>query len=219
MTEFVTHDVKRFIIEKPKNYIFKPGQATEVAIKQEAWQKEKRPFTFTSLNEDQVLEFTIKSYPTKKYPDHEGVTEQLHTLKPGDKLILEEPWGTINYQGSGIFIAGGAGITPFIAIIRDLKNRHKIKGNRLFFSNKKAHDVILEKEFRNTFSSEDLLLTLTKETQTGYYAGRIDKNFLNKHVKNFKQNFYVCGPSAMVQDLKNILKKLGAKVDTIVFEK
>ena len=31
--EQVTHDVKRFRFEKPKNYIFKPGQATDVSIK------------------------------------------------------------------------------------------------------------------------------------------------------------------------------------------
>jgi ferredoxin-NADP reductase len=28
----VTHDTKSFIVEKPNNYVFLPGQATEVAI-------------------------------------------------------------------------------------------------------------------------------------------------------------------------------------------
>jgi ferredoxin-NADP reductase len=32
-TEFVTHDVKRFRVEKPDGCEFKPGQATEVTIK------------------------------------------------------------------------------------------------------------------------------------------------------------------------------------------
>jgi len=35
MTEFVTHDVKRFIVEKPEGFSFKPGQATEIAINKE----------------------------------------------------------------------------------------------------------------------------------------------------------------------------------------
>lgn len=32
MTEFVTHDVKRLIVERPAGYDFTPGQATEVSI-------------------------------------------------------------------------------------------------------------------------------------------------------------------------------------------
>jgi len=30
--ESVTHDVRRYQVEKPQGYTFKPGQATEVAI-------------------------------------------------------------------------------------------------------------------------------------------------------------------------------------------
>ncbi|MGC9309826.1 MAG: flavodoxin reductase, partial [Candidatus Nanoarchaeia archaeon] len=63
MKEFVTHNVIRFILEKPANYEFKPGQATLVSIDMDGWQEEKRPFTFTSLNNDLILEFTIKIYP------------------------------------------------------------------------------------------------------------------------------------------------------------
>ncbi len=59
----VTHDVKSFTIEKPDGYDFEPGQATEVAIDKDGWREEKRPFTFTSLPEDDELEFTIKIYP------------------------------------------------------------------------------------------------------------------------------------------------------------
>ena len=46
---FVTHDVKSFIVERPENYEFKPGQATEVAINKDGWKDKKRPFTFTKL--------------------------------------------------------------------------------------------------------------------------------------------------------------------------
>ena len=31
-TEFITPDVKRLTVEKPKGYVFTPGQATDVAI-------------------------------------------------------------------------------------------------------------------------------------------------------------------------------------------
>ena len=76
---------------------------------------EKRPFTFTSLPGDDHLEFTIKCYT-----DHDGVTNQLGQLKAGDELLLHDIWGAIHYTNEGTFIAGGAGITPFIAIFRQL---------------------------------------------------------------------------------------------------
>src|SRR6056297_1989452 len=151
----VTHDVKQLRFEKPDGYSFTPGQATEVAIDKDNWREEKRPFTFTSLNSDSVLEFTIKTYP-----EHQGVTEQLHKLEPGEHLIIEEPFGTINYQGAGVFLAGGAGVTPFIAILRQRRKEGEAKENKMIFSNKKAKDVILEKEFREILG-DNLTLTLT----------------------------------------------------------
>ncbi len=213
MVEFVTHDVKRFIIEKPDNYEFIPGQATEVSIDKEEWVNEKRPFTFTSLNSDKVLEFTIKSYP-----EHNGATKAMHELKPGDNLVLRDVWGTINYKGKGIFIAAGAGITPFISIFRQLREEGNLEGNKLFFSNKTQRDVILEKELREMFPEEDLILTLTRENKEGYENRRIDEDFLKEHIKDINTNFYLCGPPKMVDSVKELLKKLGAKADSVIFE-
>lgn len=217
-TEFVTHDVKRFIVEKPKSYKFIPGQATEVAINKPKWKKEKRPFTFTSLNDDLVLEFIIKGYLLNKYKNHGGMTEELHKLVPGEELIIEEPWGTINYKGPGVFIAGGAGITPFIAILRQLKKDEKIRGSKLIFSNKTAKDIILEKEFKEMFDEKDLILALTREKVDGYEDERVDGNFLKKRIKDFSGNFYICGPKQMVADLREGLAELGAKTDSLIIE-
>src|SRR3982751_6393024 len=90
--EPVTHDVKQFRTEKPEGYEFVPGQATEVSINKAGWEEERRPFTFTSLNEKPYLEFVIKGYK-----DHDGVTNQLHQLQKGDELIIRDVWGAINY--------------------------------------------------------------------------------------------------------------------------
>lgn len=213
LVEKETHNVKKFIIEKPKGFNFIPGQATDLVINDKKWIKEKRPFTFTSLNEDDVLEFTIKGYYERN-----GVTNKLHQLKAGDELIIEDPFGAIQYNGKGVFIAGGAGITPFIAIIKELTEKGKIKGNTLIFSNKKHEDIILERFFKDCLG-ENCIFTLTDEKKEGYENRRIDENFLKEKIKNFKQKFYICGPPKFVEDIKNILIKLGAKADTVVFEK
>ena len=48
--DFVTHNVKRFRVEKPAEYYFTPGQATDLAINSIGLETELRPFTFTCLN-------------------------------------------------------------------------------------------------------------------------------------------------------------------------
>lgn len=218
LTEFVTHDTKRYVVEKPEGYEFTPGQATEVAMAEEGWEAEWRPFTFTNLPDEAVLEFIIKSYPAD-HPDHDGMTERLGTLEAGARLKIKDPWGTIQYKGPGVFIAGGAGVTPFIAIFRDLKKKGEVNGNSLLFSNKKKEDVILEKEWREMLDEEHLVLTLTQEEVDGYGQGRIDESLLKRQVDDFSQPFYVCGPPPMVGAVKEMLAELGAKMDKIVFEK
>lgn len=213
MKEFVTHDTLRFIAEKPENYKFAPGQATEVSINKEEWKDKKRPFTFTSLSEDKVLEFTIKIYPT------DGVTQHLSQLKAGDELILRDIFGSINYKGPGVFIAGGAGVTPFIAILRQLKEENKLGGNSLIFSNKLQKDIILEKEFKEMFGDK-VIFTLTRENNPNYNHGYINKEFLQKHLKNFDidQHFYICGPMQFIVDIKKALDSLGVQPESVVIE-
>ncbi len=170
----VTHDVKRFQIEKPAGYSFIPGQATDVSVNSAALKDEKRPFTFTSLNSDPHLEFTIKIYSSRN-----GVTNALGNLKPGDELIIRDVWGAISYKGKGVFIAGGAGITPFISIFRDLKVKNEVSGNILLFANKTRSDIILESEFRKLLGC-DFRNILSEEKDYGllswFYKYRILKN-------------------------------------------
>lgn len=206
----VTHNVKRFTVEKPAGYRFIPGQATEVAVNKPGWEKERRPFTFTALNSWDHLEFTIKIYP-----ERQGVTNQLGMLQPGDSLLIHDVWGAIQYRGEGTFIAGGAGVTPFIAIFRQLQADGQVGGNKLIFSNQTQADIILEEEFREILGP-NFINTLTEEARAGYDNHRIDEVYLRARIKDFQQPFYICGPDAMVADLKGTLEKLGG--ETIVVE-
>ncbi|MEO6684313.1 MAG: FAD-binding oxidoreductase [Dyadobacter sp.] len=209
----VTHNVHAFTIEKPEGFIYASGQATDLSILKENWKAEKRPFTFTSLPESETLEFTIKSYT-----DHDGVTNQLTQIKPGDNFEISDAWGAIAYQGEGVFLAGGAGITPFIAIFRDLHAQNKVGSNRLFFSNKTVSDIILKDEFEEILG-EQFFNLISSEQAEGFYHGRIDKKFLQTHISDFSQPFYVCGPDAFTSSILSALEELGAKAESLVFEK
>ena len=173
--ENLTHDVLHLITDKPEGFTFTPGQATELAIDKDGLRDEKRPFTFTSLPDDNELEFTIKMYPS-----HEGVTDELAHLNVGDSFLMGDAWGAIKYQGEGTFIAGGAGITPFIAILKDLNRKNKLSGHKLIFANKTEKDIIYKNNLK-TWLGQNFHTILSKEKTEAHPHGRIDKDFLQKY--------------------------------------
>jgi ferredoxin-NADP reductase len=211
-TEYITHDVKKIRVEKPDGYTFISGQATEVSINKPGLKEEKRPFTFTSLNQWKELEFTIKCYR-----NHNGVTKEIERLHKGDELIIRDVWGVITYKGKGVFIAAGAGITPFISIFRQLKEDMKLEGNKLIFSNKTSRDIILKEEFEGMLHN-NFYNILTREKVLGFRDRRIDEDYLKGAVKDFSQYFYVCGPEEFVKAIQEILLNLGAGSDAVIIE-
>lgn len=211
-TGFVTHDVKQFILQRPAGFEWTPGQGVELAIDREEWIDEGRPFTPTGHPDAPVLEFTIK-----RYPGRDGVTDRLHGLGPGAALRMSEAFGTITDKGAGTFIAGGAGVTPFLAILRERRRRGTLDRCTLLFSNDTPADVIAEKELRHLLG-ERCILTCTRESAPGYEERRIDRAFLAEAVPDLDRPLYVCGPPDFVDDVSAALIDLGADEARIVVE-
>jgi ferredoxin-NADP reductase len=201
----ITHDVLQIVTEKPQKHTFTPGQATEVSINKSGWKDEKRPFTFTSLPDSDFLEFTIKTYPS-----HKGVTNEILKLKTKEELILHDIFGAIAYKGEGIFIAGGAGITPFISIFRYLQSKNETGNNKLIFANKTKDDIILAPEFEKLLG-KNFINILSDEKADGYTHGQITEGFLKAYISNSTKNVYICGPPPMMDAIEKQLIHL--KID------
>jgi ferredoxin-NADP reductase len=208
-----THETYKFSVERPEHYAFTPGQATEVALDREGERENASPFTFTSLPSDPRLEFTIKTYP-----ERDGETDKMRSLQVGDHLLIGDPWGAIKYKGPGLFIAGGAGITPFLSIFRDLHQKGELQKNHLLYSNTHQRDIIAAVELKTRFGDK-AHFHLTGEKVEGYRHGRIDIEVLRDFVDRIKPDHcYVCGTSGMVEDVISALKKLGIDNSKIVRE-
>ena len=210
--ETATDDVLRIVTDKPAQYIFVPGQATEVSINKNGWRDEKRPFTFTCLPKDDYLEFTIKTYPT-----HKGVTNELLKAKANDELILRDVFGAIAYKGEGVFIAGGAGVTPFISIFRQLNSTNDLGNNKLIFANKTKRDIILQQELKSLLG--DNFSNILSDEKTDEYAyGHITEDFLKATMGSVNQKFYVCGPPPMMDAVERQLADLQVNKQSIIKE-
>ncbi|MEP3673965.1 FAD-binding oxidoreductase [Sulfitobacter sp.] len=209
--EKLTPDTHRYVFDRPANLDFEPGQATELTLLKDGWRDEARPFTFTSMPDEDALEFVIKSYP-----DHDGVTEQLAMLEPGEKVQIDAPFGAITDHGPGVFIAAGAGITPFIPILE----KHDAKGCMdctLIFTNASEADIILRDKWEK-MQGLKTVFTVTDQSGTDVEEEKVDKAFLSAHLSRFDQTFYLCGPEGFVNDVRDALTDLGADADKIITE-
>jgi len=132
-------------------------------------------------------------------------------------LIINDIFGAIAYKGEGTFIAGGAGVTPFISILRDLESKNQLGNNKLIFANKRKSDIILRSEFeamlQNNFTN-----ILSKEKTKEYAHGYITEDFIKTHGNTLNSYFYLCGPPAMMDAVENQLKNLKVSDEHIVKE-
>jgi cytochrome-b5 reductase len=214
MSGFVTHDMRRFVISRPEGFEFEPGQGAELTPDRPEWKDKGGPFTPTCLPGDRVLEFTIK-----RYDQGGGLTETLHGLGAGARLLMSEPFGTITYKGPGVFIAAGAGVTPFLAILRNLASQGGLgEDHKLLFTNKTSKDLICGPELRH-YLGDRAVFTFTREQDPGMEHRRIDAAFLQAHMGDPAQHFYVCGPEAFVESVNADLISLGVDPDRLVYER
>ena len=151
------------------------------------------------------------------YPSHNGVTDELGTLKVGDTLIIGDAWGAINYKGPGTFIAGGAGVTPFIAILKDLNTKGDLDGNSLIFSNKEEKDIIYKNNLES-WLGQQVSFALSKQDKEDYHYGHVDKDYLKNKNLDTSKFVYLCGPPPMMEAITADLYALGLPKANLVTE-
>lgn len=210
--EPVTHDTHHLVFDRPEGFEYTPGQGVELHVLKEGWEDKGRPFTPVTLPEEPTLEFVIKSYP-----DRHGVTEQIGKMLPGDEVNMKGPFGAISDHGPGIFIAGGAGVTPMIAVMRkQLHEKGTLEGSTLVFANKTEQDII----WRDKFEAMKGLNTafVVDEAGGSVPQQRIDRDYLSQFVGPASL-CYVCGPPPMMKAVRSALEDLGVKDENIIQEK
>lgn len=207
-----THDVKTFRLTRPANFEFNPGQFSLFKLNtNKSYNREDHPFTMSSSPlEKNHVDFTIKEMT--------DFTNDLFKLKTGDEIIIEEPQRTTlefleKDKQDIVFIAGGSGITPFISSLRFAIQKNMKNNFLLLYANRTLEDIIYKKELNNIQKNNGnikIIHVLSSETKPhNYESGYIDKEKIEKHVKNKKNTtFYLCGPPPMMNSMLKILSEL-----------
>ncbi|TDL90835.1 flavodoxin reductase [Meridianimarinicoccus aquatilis] len=210
--ESLTPSVRRLRFNKPDDFTFEPGQATDLALTRDGWRNEVRPFTFTSLPSDPFLEFTIKSYPS-----HDGVTKQIPHLEKGESVTIGSPWGAIADKGPGFFIAGGAGVTPFIPILRNRSIDRNLDGCTLVLADQSYDALILRDEWR-AMTGLRTEFVVSEGPREDSHSGKIDDALLSDLGIPSDARVYLCGPPPMEDAVAGSLNKIGITEGQIIRE-
>jgi len=171
------------------------------------------------------------------------------TLKPGDTISLMEPDGRFTFVGDPekqaqyYLYAAGSGITPILAIAKEILETEPLSTVYMLYGNTEEAEVIYKNEIEHLTKSYEgqfhlkhayseisekkgLLGSIFKKTSVDlpYFPGQIGKQTIKKFfglypMKNPQRSYaYICGPGSMNENVKQILVKQSMLKTQVFYE-
>ena len=170
-----------------------------------------RPYSIVSSPLKAYKEKTIDII-VKDYKDG-FVSHYLNNrLRVGDEVTLEVGLGLFNYEEfrdtkNIVAIAGGVGITPFIAMAHDIVERNLDINLTILYGSVNPNEIIAKQELDMLVQDNIHVVHVI----SGNYPYKGEKGFINadiiKRYTKAKPTYFICGPKPMYDA---ILKELSA---------
>jgi len=162
-----------------------------------------RWFTIASASYERHLKLTTRFAKTQS----SSFKKKLKALKPGDSIEISDVDGDFvvnDLKRHYVFIAGGIGITPFRSILKETAHAGTSLHVTLLYANRDKH-VVFKKELESMVKQNPNLVI-----HYIFGPGQISKVTIKKLVPDLKKPlFYISGREAMVENVGNMLNKLG----------
>ena len=137
--------------------------------------------------------------------------------KVGDELISSGPQGFFYYEDlrdapTVVGLAGGSGITPFMAMARALRDGIEDFNLVLLYGSRTKESILLGKELDEIAAvcpKFKVVHVLSDEEAEGYEHGLITAELIQKYAPKGDYSLYLCGPEGMYRFLKPEIEKLG----------
>ena len=227
----ITEKAVKISLDVPKDleadYQFKAGQY--ITIKKKLDGKEvRRNYSICSPSNGDKLEVAVKAVEKGRFSNYANSTLQvgdfMEVSTPNGRFILEtDP----NNERTVVAFAAGSGITPIMSIIKTLLSEEPKSKMVLVYGNKQVRDVMFFNDLLTLqlFYPKRFMLNFvySQAEEDNALFGRIDKSVVNYVIKNkYKEetvdSFYICGPEAMINTVREVLIEDGIPQDRIHFE-
>jgi len=206
----------------PSDFEFVPGQFV-VLITEPPF---RRAYSVVEIQDDKIV-FLIDikpGGPASKY---------FEQTKVGDETMLMGPYGIFKLKDTRfnkVFISTSTGIAPFVTMIDKVLNPpndmlNSLWGNAkvdVLFGSRYLKEDIAFRYFENKLSEKFRYIrcvTRPEDDSLPYELGRVTEVLPRLNYDMSNTEFYLCGSTAMVNDMSNVLKELGSDSDKIHFEK
>lgn len=208
-------DVKSFVFVPNKNKglnnlePFKAGQYISLMVTTQNITT-TRAYSLSSSPSDALKGYyriTIKRVENGRVSNY-----MLDEAKIGDEVYISKPAGNFGYlkvrdEKNVIGIAGGSGITPFMALAKAINEGIEDCDLTVFYSVKTYEDIIFKKEIEEINKKSKrvkFIITLTREGKEGFLNGHINKEMIEPYIKEFN-TILMCGPKAIYKAMNEIL--------------
>lgn len=189
----------------------------------------RRSYSLCSSPLEEEWRVAVKLVPGGKFSTYANTT-----LRPGDRIEAMPPIGNFTHSSDRdsartyVAFAAGSGITPVISLIKTVLKEEPQSNWILFYGNRTSDSIIFKEELeglKNQYVDRfSLHYLLSQEKQeVPLFNGRIDREKCEVFgrvffdVKNVDQ-FFLCGPEAMITSVKEQLESSGAQADLIKYE-
>lgn len=226
--------VKSFYLRPLQHSVapFKAGQYLTVKLLVNGKLK-IRNYTVSSAPEDDWYRISVKREGSAKTAGE--VSSALHRLEEGDIFDIRAPAGQFYFDTAdkrpALLLAAGIGITPMISMLRHALNEglrtRRMRNIVLIVSakNKQQCSFVHELEQLQQAAGQQLAVYWVLSDTSGAIAGkdyqhggRINRRLLQSVLALDNYQSFICGPSAFMQDMYDLLRSLGVNDDHIEAE-
>ncbi len=165
------------------------------------------PFSITSAPGEPTLRVTVKAVG--------DYTRALRTLEPGAVAIVEGPYGSFSQRtvanGRQIWMAGGIGVTPFLSMARSLDGAPR--SIDFYYCVEHQPEAHFLDELREIAGSRDdfSVVLVARDTDGFLSAERVAR----EQDDLLSADVLICGPPAMIGNLRSQLRALGVPDERI----
>jgi predicted ferric reductase len=198
-----------------------PGQFAWVSFRSPHILKEFHPFTIASSPWPPApIQFTIRCCG--------DWTRRINGIREEDRAFIQGPFGRFSHlllqpQREIIMIAGGIGITPMLSMLRYMRDQEDPRRITLIWSNR-THKHLFNREeleaMEQKLTGFKWVPIFTREEVKDDRTRRLDADALEKLVNDCGRDaaVFLCGPPAMVAQIRASLKRIGFSRKSIYTE-
>jgi propane monooxygenase reductase subunit len=217
--EALTHDIHRLVLSGEK-LEYKPGQYVDIKIPDS---DEVRSFSMANLPGDQ-LELMIKVYPDGKFSSLLADGE----IQEGHELEVTGPYGVFTLRKNSdrplLFIGGGAGMAPILALLRSLAEQRSTRPAVYYYGARGPQDLFHQDELAEleqrlpNFRFVPALSECDEEEWSG------EQGLITDVVERCEEELgevdaYLCGPPPMVDAAIALLDAKGVPESRVYHDK